>query len=58
MKKEYIMPEMILRQVNICLMQDGMSLVDNPKPGDPGWDEMESRDNGDWFGGSEDVWED
>ena len=52
------MPEMILRQVNICLMQDGMSLVDNPKPDDPGWDDMESRDNGDWFGGSEDVWED
>ena len=58
MKKIYLAPEIIIRQVNIHLMQDGVSIVDKPNPGNPGWTQMESRENDMWENHGSDVWED
>ena len=55
------MPEIILRRVQIeGIMDISAGVIDNPVTPPPGggqWDDQEARDN-DWFGGSDDVWED
>ena len=62
MKKEYITPEMIIRQVileGIMQPQSSLDLVDDPLPQNPGWGVQESKEgNGLWSDDNNDVWED
>lgn len=54
MKKEYKMPEVIVREVRIeSIMDISTGLINDPNPDDD-WDEMETREDG--F--SDDLWED
>jgi hypothetical protein len=59
MKKIYIAPEMIIRKVfTEGIMQPQVSLGNDPQPGGPTWDDMESRDNYDLGDDHNDIWED
>ena len=56
MKKEYLTPEMIVRNVCIegIMQQDSVPLVDDPDP-EIGWDDQDAKDKAD---NSFSIWED